>query len=332
VSPPRSPRSPFGAGAVSLRLYTHDDLPADAAVADLGDQARAAEHLGFDGVTMGEHHAGFAGYTPSPVVVAASLLAATDALWVAPCPVLLPLRRAATVTEDIAWLAAAFPGRVGCGFAAGSLAADFDLVGVPLHQRGRRFAAAIGDVVGALAGRPDGATAIASDPAVARCRQHPVPTLLAGTSQAGVARAAALGAGVHLDLVSRDSRLRELADHYLAGGGTGPRVLIRQVWLGSGAPPRALHASQRDVYGAFTAPTAKRHWLPDDHTVVAATADELVARLLGTAAAASASALDLRVTVAGMTPDETRDQVERLGHEVLPLVRAAGVLEAGWAA
>jgi alkanesulfonate monooxygenase SsuD/methylene tetrahydromethanopterin reductase-like flavin-dependent oxidoreductase (luciferase family) len=327
VSPPRSP---FGAGAVSLRLYTHDDLPADAAVADLGDQARAAERLGFDGVTMGEHHAGFAGYTPSPVVVAASLLAATDALWVAPCPVLLPLRRAATVTEDIAWLAAAFPGRVGCGFAAGSLAADFDLVGVPLHERGRRFAAAIGGVVAALAGRPEGA--IAGDPAVARCRQHPVPTLLAGTSQAGVARAAALGAGVHLDLASRDSRLRELAGHYLAGGGAGPRVLIRQVWLGEGAPPRALHASQRDVYDAFTAPTAKRHWLPEDHTVMAATADELVARLLGTAAAASASALDLRVTVGGMTPDETRDQVERLGDEVLPLVRSAGVLAAGWAA
>jgi hypothetical protein len=229
------------------------------------------------------------------------------------------------VVEDVAWLAAAYPGRVGCGFASGSLAADFELVDVPVDERGARFATAIGAVVEALAGSAGGA--LARDPAVDRCRQHPVPTLLAGTSRAGVTRAAAFGAGVHLDLVSRDQRLRELAQCYEERGGTGPRVLIRQVWLGR--PPAGLHASQRDVYGSYTTASAKQHWQPEDHTIAAPSADELVTRLLASAAAASATALDLRVTVAGMTPDDTREQVERIGREVVPLVRAAGVLGAG---
>lgn len=323
MTTPRSPSTPFGPGSVSLRVYTHP-LPADALVADLCDQARQAEALGFDGVTLGEHHAGFAGYAPTPVLVAGRLLAATDAIWVAPCPVLLPLRHGATVVEDVAWLAAAYPGRVGCGFAAGSLAADFELVDVPVGERGSRFATAIDPVVEALAG--SAGSALARDPAVERCRRHPVPTLLAGTSRAGVTRAAALGTGVHLDLVSRDQRLHELAQCYEERGGRGPRVLIRQVWLGE--PPTGLHASQRDVYGSYTAATARQHWLPEDHTIAAPTADELVTRLLASAAAASATALDLRVTVAGMTPADTRDQVERIGREIVPLVRAAGVLSA----
>lgn len=312
---------PFGTGAISVRIYTHD-LPADGMVDDLRAQAQLAERVGFDGVTMGEHHAGSPGYVPSPVTVAAALLAATESVWVAPCPVLLPLRTAATVAEDLAWLAAAYPGRLGCGFAPGSLGLDFDLVDVPLDERAARFAAAIPPVVEALAGRPSGG--LADDPAVQWCIEHPVPTLLACTSRAGVARAAATGAGLHLDLVSTDERLRALVDHYRALGGNGPRVLIKQVWLGP--PPGDRHLAQRDFYEAYSNESTKRNWLPGDHTIASESAEELAARLLEHAAACSATALDLRVTVAGMTGEETRAQMQLVADDVLPILRGSEVL------
>jgi hypothetical protein len=195
-------------------------------------------------------------------------------------------------------------------------------VDVPLDERGARFAAAIPPVVDALAGRPAGG--LADDPALQWCTEHPVPTLLACTSRAGVARAAATGAGLHLDLMSTDARLRELVDHYRALGGNGARVLIKQVWLGP--PPGDRHLAQRDFYEAYSSEGTKRNWLPGDHTIASESAEDLAARLLRSAAASSATALDLRVTVAGMTGEETRAQVQLVADEVLPLLRRSDVL------
>ena len=46
--------------------------------------------------------------------------------WAAAAPVLLPLRPVAMLAEEVAWLDARFPGRVGLGVGPGSLALDFD--------------------------------------------------------------------------------------------------------------------------------------------------------------------------------------------------------------
>src|SRR3954465_13920006 len=112
---------PFAPGSVSLRLYPHGDLPATRIVDVLREQAAASAAIGFDGVMTSEHHGGFAGYLPNPLQVAGWLLEAMPSGWAAPCPLLLPLRPPALVAEEVAWLAARFPGRVGVGLAAGAL-------------------------------------------------------------------------------------------------------------------------------------------------------------------------------------------------------------------
>ncbi len=74
-----------------MALYLHD-LEPEHASRTLLDQARAALNGGMHGVTIREHHAGFRGYVPTPATVAATILGATDRGWVAPSPMLLPLR------------------------------------------------------------------------------------------------------------------------------------------------------------------------------------------------------------------------------------------------
>src|SRR5437660_7155847 len=130
---------PLAEGSLSLRLYPHLDRPATAVVDELRAQAALAAEHGFDGVMTSEHHNGFYGYIPNPLQIAGWLLEAMPSGWAAACPLLLPLRPATIVAEEVAWLNARFPGRVALGVAAGGLPADFELVGVPMDDLGRRF-------------------------------------------------------------------------------------------------------------------------------------------------------------------------------------------------
>ena len=77
-----------------------------------------------------EHHGGFAGYMAQPLQMASFVLAEHDVGWVAAAPLLLPLRATALVAEEVAWLQARHPGRVGIGVAAGALPLDFEIAGV----------------------------------------------------------------------------------------------------------------------------------------------------------------------------------------------------------
>ena len=104
--------TPLAPGSVSLRLYPHD-LPATDQVEVLRRQARRASEIGYDGVMVSEHHADFPGYLPNPVQLAGLLLDVMPTGWVAPCPMLLPLKPYALIAEDLAWLAR--PTRAGSG-------------------------------------------------------------------------------------------------------------------------------------------------------------------------------------------------------------------------
>src|SRR5437879_5131230 len=175
---------PFAAGSVSLRIYPHNDLPATEIVDELRGQARLAAEHGFDGVMTAEHHGGFAGYLPNPMQTAGWMLESMPAGWAAPCPLLLTLRPPAMVAEEIAWLSARFPGRVGLGVAAGALKDDFDIMGVPMEGLAARFASGLETVTAMLGGRDGGP--LAGDPAIARCTEHPGPGFRPTTGSAAV--------------------------------------------------------------------------------------------------------------------------------------------------
>jgi alkanesulfonate monooxygenase SsuD/methylene tetrahydromethanopterin reductase-like flavin-dependent oxidoreductase (luciferase family) len=313
-------RGPLGAGSVSLRIYPHNDLPAPAIVDELRGQARLAAEHGFDGVMVAEHHGGFAGYLANPIQTAGWMLEAMPTGWAAPCPLLLPLRPAALVAEEIAWLAARFPGRVGLGLAAGALPDDFEIMGVSMDGLAARFAEGLELVSAALSGRDGGR--IAGDPAVARCVDAPIPLVSAAMGFTAVRRAAATGAGLLFDSMSPPERVRQLTDAYRAADGRGACVLIRRAWVGP--PPTDLLERQLDVYRGYAPASAQAHWNTDE-VLTAPTAEEVADQLATVAAEAGADAVNLRIHVPGVTPDTARHQITHLAGVVAPLHAALDV-------
>jgi alkanesulfonate monooxygenase SsuD/methylene tetrahydromethanopterin reductase-like flavin-dependent oxidoreductase (luciferase family) len=311
------PTTPFARGSVSLRIYPHNDLPATAIVEELLGQAAAAAEHGFDGVMTAEHHGGFAGYLPNPLQVAGWMLGEMVTGWAAACPLLLPLRPPAMVAEEVAWLAARFPGRVGVGVASGALRDDFDVMGVSMDGLPARFAEGLEAVTGYLSGRSPGA--LTNDPAIARCVDAPVPVVSAAMGFTAVRRAAATGAGLLFDSMSALERIRRLTDAYREAGGTGSCILIRRAWLGPA--PADLVERQVEVYRSYSSDATQRHW-DDGHLVTADHGDDVAARLADAVERAGADCLNLRIQVPGVGPDAARDQIARLGEEVLPPLRA----------
>jgi alkanesulfonate monooxygenase SsuD/methylene tetrahydromethanopterin reductase-like flavin-dependent oxidoreductase (luciferase family) len=309
---------PFAPGSVSLRCYPHLDLDAPGIVAEMRAQARLAAEHGFDGLMTSEHHGGFAGYLPNPIQLAGFLLDAMPGGWAAACPVLATLRPAALIAEEAAWLAARHPGRVGIGLAAGALEQDFALMDLDMRDLTARFTHALERITALLRGQTD--DALAGDPAIARCREDPVPVLSAAASATAARRAARVGAGIILDSLSTVARCRELADAYRDAGGTEPVVLVRRVWIGD--PPRTSFDDQVDVYRGYAASTATATWGADE--LLTDRDDEtLAARVAQTVVDAGADACNVRVHVPGVDPASARAQITRLGEEVVPRVRDA---------
>jgi alkanesulfonate monooxygenase SsuD/methylene tetrahydromethanopterin reductase-like flavin-dependent oxidoreductase (luciferase family) len=312
------PRAPFAPGSVSLRLYPHPELatPTDV-VATLCRQAGLAAAVGFDGVMTSEHHGGFAGYLPNPLQLTGWTLHEMASGWSAPCPTLLPLRPVALLAEDVAWLAARHPGRVGVGVAPGSLDQDFAAAGLDRATAFARFREDLPRLVAMLQGRSLGA--VEGDRALAACGEHPVPVLSTAMSPGAVRRAARCGAGVLFDGATRPDHQRSLVEAYRQAGGTGPRVLIRRVWLGE--LPAGASEKQSSLYRSYAPASAQRHW--QDRAVLAHDDPaELAAVLAEVVGAAGADALNLRVHLPDVTPDQVDAQIGVVGAEVLPRLRA----------
>jgi alkanesulfonate monooxygenase SsuD/methylene tetrahydromethanopterin reductase-like flavin-dependent oxidoreductase (luciferase family) len=272
---------------------------------------------------------------------------------------LLPFRRAAVVAEELAWLDARFPGRVGAGFGSGGNQADFAAMDVPFDERAARFDAELRQVARLL--RPtDPPHALAGDRAIARVHQQGLPLLSAAMSGTAVRRAAELDLGIIGSSLLDDAATIRLVDRYRAAGGTGPHVVIARVWLGqppwqlieqqlahyreasetrSPAPGRAAAPggeAQGDAKPSEAKPSeakpseAKK---PSEHKQGEAPRGEgllhdddpasLAARLVAKLEATRADACNLRIHVAGLDPAQAREQIARVGAEVVPLVRRA---------
>jgi len=302
---------PLGAGSISLGLSPGTG-PAATIVDGLRRAARQAVEAGFDGVTLSEHHAGFRGYLPTPLLMAGVLLADLPRGWAVACPSILPLRGTATVAEDLAWLAAAYPGRVGAGFVPGYQPRDFAVTGVDFDARHGRYWAQLTELTATLAGRPGGLD-LGSDPAIAACRSTGIPIVSGVAGPRGARRAAAAGAGLLLMSLAAPERAAALVAAHRDAGGHGPAVLIRRARLGAPAEPPGR------MPGWSAAAAADAGWLQaDDDAVVGGGADEVAERLVAAVRSAGATALNIRIETDG-PPGE---QIDRFGAEVLPLVRA----------
>ncbi len=302
--------APFGPGSVSIRLYPHNELPAGDIVGELCAQAGLALRSGFDGVMTSEHHGGFAGYMAQPVQMASFVLAEHATGWAAAAPLLLPLRSTALVAEEVAWLQARHRGRVGLGVAAGALPLDFEAAGVSQADSVDRFKAELPRLVAMLRGENLGG--LKGDPALLACRRDPVPVLSAAVSVAAAVRAARCGAGILMEGMSAPPRLARLTRAFGEAGGEGARVLIRRVWLGR--LPSRLVENQRAIYESYAAGPGS---FGDDQTVASEEPDEMAERLAATVKEVDADALNLRVQLPGMSPEQVREQIALIGSTVV---------------
>lgn len=296
-------------------MYPHA-LPAQECVAELRRQARLAEEAGFDGLMTSEHHGGFPGYVPNPLQLAGWLLEATERVWAAPCPLLLPLYHWSHVAEQLAWMAARFPGRVGAGFALGGLDRDFEMADLDYAERFARFREGLPLICSALRGEAEGP--LADDPAIATCRESPVPVVSAAQSPAAVRRAAKVGIGVLYDSLQTLDRTREISDVYAEAGGRATRIAIRRVWVGP--PPEAEVEAQMDFYRGYASQTAQAHWGDGQQLVSGADGAEVAEKLLEIADRGGCDAFNLRLHVKGIAPSQIEAQIARLGAETLPLL------------
>jgi alkanesulfonate monooxygenase SsuD/methylene tetrahydromethanopterin reductase-like flavin-dependent oxidoreductase (luciferase family) len=311
---------PFASGSISLRLYPHNELPADQIVSVVRGQAALAAEVGFDGVMTSEHHGGFGGYLPNPVQMAGWLLDAMPQGWAAPCPLLLPLRPWALVAEELAWLDARYPGRVGLGVASGSLEADFEIMGTNKDNLVERFRIGLNAVTAALSGRDAGL--LSGDVAIKRCIEHPIPVISAVMSGTAVRRAAAAGAGMLFAGVSANWHCREMADAYLAAGGTGPIVLVRRVSVVGASGERGgqeRHAKQVDLYRSYTTEASQSKWATNQLTE--GTPEQIAESLITDMKETGADSLNLRVHVPGVSPEEALGHIAGL-EGVLKKLRA----------
>ena len=116
------------------------------------------------------------------------------------------------------------------------------------------------------------------------------------------------------------ARAGALVAEYRAAGGTEPCVLIRRAWVGD--PPRADVDRQLDVYRSYAPTNAPTHWGTDE-MAVDATGDDIAKQLVDAAQTAGVDALNLRVHVPGVGVDDAREQIRRLGADVVPRVKEA---------
>jgi alkanesulfonate monooxygenase SsuD/methylene tetrahydromethanopterin reductase-like flavin-dependent oxidoreductase (luciferase family) len=269
---------------------------------------------GFDGIMTSEHHGGFAGYLAQPLQTASFVLEEHATGWAAASPLLLPLRPTALVAEEVAWLRARHPGRVGVGVAAGSLPLDFEIAGISQREAVDRFKSELPRLVAMLRGERLGG--LEGDPALRSCRDEPVPVLSAAASESAAARAARCGAGILLEGMSAPRRLAGLTRAFAEAGGTGSKVLIRRVWLGRVSD--GLVTSQRAVYESYAGRGAA---FGKDQTIAADDPAEIAERLAAVVEEVGADALNLRVQLPGMAHEEVREQITGLGTAVVGRLR-----------
>ncbi|HVX19108.1 MAG TPA: LLM class flavin-dependent oxidoreductase [Acidimicrobiales bacterium] len=299
--------TPFGHGSISLGLHLSDQTSAAKRVEHLIELGRVAEQEGFDGVTVSEHHAGFPGYLPQPLLAVNWLLSATRTVWAAPAPMLLGVRNPRLVAEEIAWTAARFPGRVGAAVAPGYARTDFDALDVPFDDRIRRSRAALEVLAEELRG--DGGLAV--DPAVAALATDAVPLLGGANSTTGVDALARLQLGLVFPGGEDPARLGDLARRYRAAGGVGPVVWIRHLWIGERPNTAAARAAADQFRQAAAAGMRQAGGFHHDGT--SGDPALLVERLAQDLAAVGASAMNVRVHVAGAAPEVVQQQVRSVG-------------------
>ncbi|TQC46696.1 LLM class flavin-dependent oxidoreductase [Rhodococcus sp. WS4] len=310
------PGLPLGPGSIGIGLSANAG-PAAEAVRRLRREAHVAADCGFDGVTLSEHHGGFPGYFPNPILLCGLILADMPHGWAAASPSILPLRNPYSVAEDLAWIAAAYPGRVAAGFVPGYHKRDFDTVGADFATRSATFWSHLKTLTAVLRAT-DIPHPLDDDPAITDARAQDLTVLVGVAGPLGARRAANADVGLLLMSLDSAAATARLIGQYTESGGKRSCVLIRRVWVGDSATADRRH----DLW--LRASSGREEWLTTSpNSVISGEPAAVAGALVDDLRTSGATALNLRVNVDEADPAAVLRQIELIGAEVLPRVRSS---------
>src|SRR4051794_17749857 len=182
--------------SLSYEMRVPDFGPPGAALYEAAlDQCEWGDSVGFDSVTLSEHHASPDGYMPSPLIMASAVGARTKRMRISISLILLPFYHPHRLAEDAAVCDLICGGRLDLMFGAGYREEEFDMYGLDLHERGRTMKEGIEFLKLAWTGEPfewQGRTVHV----LPRPAQRPRPKIiLGGASPASARRAARIADG-----------------------------------------------------------------------------------------------------------------------------------------
>jgi alkanesulfonate monooxygenase SsuD/methylene tetrahydromethanopterin reductase-like flavin-dependent oxidoreductase (luciferase family) len=203
--------------------------------------AQLAEALGFHSLWIAEHHFWYDGWTPTPLVAAASALAATSTLHIGTGIHLLPLYERDRVADQLCALHQLSGGRLEHGVGLGYRASEYDGYGVSRRVRGKRMDAALERLAQAGDGAP--------------------PAWVGGFATPAVERAGRLGLGIMLPSTLKRDQLRAAIDEARAAAARAGRTVrigvMKYAWATDGSSSerewavRALGDFTREYSGAW---------------------------------------------------------------------------------
>ncbi len=205
----------------------------------LAEAARAAERAGADDLWVSDHLLLPVGSERppalfhDPLTVLTWAAAVTSGVGLGTSVLVAPYRHPVVLAKALASLDALSGGRVIAGLASGWMRSEFDALGVPFGERGRRTDAAIATCRALWAGEVVDGGRLLPPPA----RPGGPPVWIGGDSDAGVRRAARIGDAWHTT-VSEPGRLAgRLAalDRALAARGRTRADLLVSVRVRAGA-------------------------------------------------------------------------------------------------
>jgi len=143
--------------------------------------------------------------------------------------------------------------------------------------------------------------------------------LSTGSSIAAAARAAETRVGLLIDSFANAADADRTVAAYRRAGGHDAVVLNRRVFVGN-PPDSSLDQLRR----AYATGARGQEWLALDRAdiVVSGSPQDVTDRLADDLKQIGATSLNLRVHLPGLAPPAVRQQIERLGAEVLPRLRA----------
>lgn len=175
-------------------------------------QISAAEQLGFDSVWLTEHHFCDDGYTPSPLVLAGAIGAATTRMRIGTNLMLLPLHDPVRLAEDAATVSLLTGGRFDLGLGIGYRQLEFDQFGRKLSQRPSMMEEGVEIIRRAWTGEAvnfQGRRYQVGDLSITPAPVHRPELLLGGMAEPAIERAARIGdgflctGGIGLDLYAQ---------------------------------------------------------------------------------------------------------------------------------